>query len=316
VSERWVENDPADGTMRMVTAGETTTQDRCRLEPCYVAGLRPGRSAAPPRQGPGSPTGPPPTAAHDQTSPPTDACRYQRPRHHNVTTNCARHTSSGIWPVTRKWTNPNRTGRPPVKAEIAALIDASRPRTTAWDISGAKAEALAEYLPLVVIELRTWRGEAELILVTDTVVVESAAFGLQRPRGLSFRFLPGSLGQAACPPDGVAGLARGYDDYSVVRCVFQVQEAKQGCCEFRTVGRGLPQQSGCTAMIVAAVPAAEAGAADAVGRGDARQDGKARRHVEVLVAVVLAEHQLRDFQVCLRSTEPGPARRQLRTATF
>ena len=32
-------------------------------------------------------------------------------------------------------------------------------------------EALAEYLPLVVIELRAWRGEAEVILVPETVVI-------------------------------------------------------------------------------------------------------------------------------------------------
>jgi hypothetical protein len=32
-------------------------------------------------------------------------------------------------------------------------------------------DALAEYLPLVVIELRTWRGEAEVILVPETVVI-------------------------------------------------------------------------------------------------------------------------------------------------
>jgi hypothetical protein len=32
-------------------------------------------------------------------------------------------------------------------------------------------EALAEYLPLVVIELRAWRGQAEVILVPDTVVI-------------------------------------------------------------------------------------------------------------------------------------------------
>jgi hypothetical protein len=31
--------------------------------------------------------------------------------------------------------------------------------------------ALAEYLPLVVIELRAWRGEAEVILVPETVVI-------------------------------------------------------------------------------------------------------------------------------------------------
>src|ERR1700751_2373637 len=32
-------------------------------------------------------------------------------------------------------------------------------------------EALAEYLPLVVIELRAWRGEAEVALVPETVVI-------------------------------------------------------------------------------------------------------------------------------------------------
>jgi hypothetical protein len=32
-------------------------------------------------------------------------------------------------------------------------------------------DALAEYLPLVVIELRAWRGEAEVILVPETVVI-------------------------------------------------------------------------------------------------------------------------------------------------
>ena len=32
-------------------------------------------------------------------------------------------------------------------------------------------EALAEYLPLVVIELRAWRGESEAVLVPETVVI-------------------------------------------------------------------------------------------------------------------------------------------------
>ncbi len=33
VSERWIETDPTDGTTRTVTAGETMTQERRRLEP-------------------------------------------------------------------------------------------------------------------------------------------------------------------------------------------------------------------------------------------------------------------------------------------
>ena len=41
--------------------------------------------------------------------------------------------------VTRKWTYPDRTGRPPVSAEIATLIERSPPRTLAGDTSGSKA---------------------------------------------------------------------------------------------------------------------------------------------------------------------------------
>ena len=41
--------------------------------------------------------------------------------------------------VTRKWAYPNRTGRPPVSTEIAALIEGSPPRTAAGDTRGSKA---------------------------------------------------------------------------------------------------------------------------------------------------------------------------------
>jgi hypothetical protein len=43
-------------------------------------------------------------------------------------------------------------------------------------------EALAEYLPLVVIELRAWRGETEVILVPDTVVI-NASLDVAGPAG-------------------------------------------------------------------------------------------------------------------------------------
>ena len=43
VSERWIETNPADGTTRTVTAGQTMTQDRRRLEPRCAAGQRSGR---------------------------------------------------------------------------------------------------------------------------------------------------------------------------------------------------------------------------------------------------------------------------------
>jgi hypothetical protein len=38
----------------------------------------------------------------------------------------------------------------------------------------AALEALAEYLPLVVIELRTWRGNAEATLVADVVIINES----------------------------------------------------------------------------------------------------------------------------------------------
>ena len=41
--------------------------------------------------------------------------------------------------ITHKWTYPNRTGRPPVSAEIAALTSGSPPRITAGDARGSKA---------------------------------------------------------------------------------------------------------------------------------------------------------------------------------
>jgi putative transposase len=41
--------------------------------------------------------------------------------------------------VTPKWTYPNRTGRPPVSAEIAALVERLATENASWDISGSKA---------------------------------------------------------------------------------------------------------------------------------------------------------------------------------
>ena len=44
--------------------------------------------------------------------------------------------------VTRKWTYPNRTGRPPVSAEIAALIERLATENTAGDTSRIQGELL------------------------------------------------------------------------------------------------------------------------------------------------------------------------------
>jgi hypothetical protein len=44
--------------------------------------------------------------------------------------------------VTRKWTNPNRTGRPPVSAEIVALIERLATENNSWGYQRIQGELL------------------------------------------------------------------------------------------------------------------------------------------------------------------------------
>jgi putative transposase len=44
--------------------------------------------------------------------------------------------------VTRKWTYPNRTGRPPVSAEIAALIERAATENHSWGSKRIQGELL------------------------------------------------------------------------------------------------------------------------------------------------------------------------------
>ena len=68
-----------------------------------------------------------------------DACRFQRLHHRNVTMNCFAPHKQRHCLVNRKWTYSHRIGRPPVSAEIAALIERLATETTAGGTSGSSA---------------------------------------------------------------------------------------------------------------------------------------------------------------------------------
>jgi putative transposase len=71
-----------------------------------------------------------------------DACRFQRLHHRNVTMNCFAAHKQRHCLVTRKWTYPNRTGRPPVSAEIAALIGQLATENRGWGYQRIQGELL------------------------------------------------------------------------------------------------------------------------------------------------------------------------------
>lgn len=123
---------------------------------------------------------------------------------------------------------------------------------------------------------------------------------------LPFHFLSGPFDKAGCPAFRVSCLARGNDEHPIVRGVLQAEQAAEVRGEFLPVWRGCPEQVFGAAVVVAAVQAPEADAADSIGCGYAAEDRKADGDVEVLVAATFGEYGLSHVQVCLRGPEPGP----------
>lgn len=73
---------------------------------------------------------------------------------------------------------------------------------------------------------------------------------------------------------GIACLPGGDDKHAIVSFVFQVKEPQKGGGQFRAIRRGAAEEVRGAAMVIAAMPGLEPCAADAVGGGDAGQDGK------------------------------------------
>jgi hypothetical protein len=102
---------------------------------------------------------------------------------------------------------------------------------------------------------------------------------------------------------GIACLAGGDDHHAVVGFVLEVKEPQERDCQFGAVGRGAAEKIRCTAMVIAPVPGAEPGTADAVGSGDAGKDGESGGDVEIFVPVAFVEDKGGDLKVCTGGPE-------------
>jgi hypothetical protein len=89
--------------------------------------------------------------------------------------------------------------------------------------------------------------------------------------------------------------------------IFHVEKPGKRGRQFIAVGRGRSQHLSGVAVVIAPMAASEAGTADAVGCGDARQYREAGCDVQVLVAISLAQNELGDLEVRSRGLEPGTA---------
>ena len=105
---------------------------------------------------------------------------------------------------------------------------------------------------------------------------------------------------------GISCFSCGDDHHAVVRFTLKVQKPQQGDCEFGTVGCRTAEKVRGTAVVIAAVPQVEPGAADAVGGSDPGQNSKTSRNVKILVPVAFVEDECGDLKVSASGPQPTP----------